>query len=549
VQDFSYLNSLINHTSAIIPDKLGEQFSRLADTIKDHTGEIDLAKKAKLLGRIFTSLALAGTVVEDIVEYLAIQSFIIQPEIQNRINALDGIHFTDEVANSAYQAVRNEINNFSINYYIEMSGIELDDLLDYAKFISKLVNVGGIPGLALWVGLDVVIDIIGDSNSFMFLTAIASLQQELAQQLRPMVNNLNANNIYYDATNKMIRLLSIQNVLDYTYYSIVYRIYEFNYASPSSWIRNGTYFVFGYYNTYSEFIAELQRILNFKLSESNWDRYLLFQPFYLADLGMCYSSGLINCSGNVLWLNEKTGEPLELNLELSLSPQKPSYQKGDQLELRVSTKDIFNNFADLNQNDVHFKINKGGTFLISSGNCYGANGNYVFTFQIDDKFSPGSYTIEVNVFSPGYRDESKTMSFDIVDSAAGHDFKIRCNPSPYNAYSPGNKVAFEIQIDNIGNFTENVTSHLTILGPNNYAFTYSENKGTLNKGGSTGLFTMYWPIPSNAVDGIYSVEAKVTGDSGDQDFSNNKISMVVDVSSSPPPPYGCYYFKWINMAY
>jgi hypothetical protein len=248
--------------------------------------------------------------------------------------------------------------------------------------------------------------------------------------------------------------------------------------------------------------------------------------------------------------NIKSNDPDESNVQFNVfgtgivkpDPQitiescqmdKSSYYTGESATLSVALKD--NSGYVVEGADVYYIIKNEANFVLKSGYCNDiGNGNYQSTFNVNDLGSTGSFNVEVSASKTGYLSGSCTTDFDVINQSVGHNLRLDQFYTNQTTYEPGDWASFSMQISNIGDFPENVTATLTVTGPNGYFYTKDENKGTLSPNYSTGIFSMSWPIPSNAPHGNYTVKGKASCLSGDEDFSDNTKTVTVSVYDNPP---------------
>ena len=209
-----------------------------------------------------------------------------------------------------------------------------------------------------------------------------------------------------------------------------------------------------------------------------------------------------------------------------------SYNTGDTAILYVSLQDYSG--SPLEGATVSYKVKDKNNITVKNGLCLDKeDGNYESTFKVDDLGKLGSFRVEVTASKTNYSDAKGTTTFDVVDPSLGHNLSLDFFSSSQSSYEPGDTASFSLQITNRGNYSEDVTATLTITGPNGFFDIVEEEKGRLDPNHSTGQFLMYWFIPSNSEYGVYTVEARASSLSGDEDYSDNKKFVNIGVYEQP----------------
>jgi len=207
---------------------------------------------------------------------------------------------------------------------------------------------------------------------------------------------------------------------------------------------------------------------------------------------------------------------------------KPAYNPGDSATISVSLQD--NSGNPLEGAAVSYNIKDSNSVIVKTDSCSdNGNGNYESTFSVNELGNTGTFSLEITASKVNYQSATGAITFDVVNPAIGHNLKLDLFTTNRTNYEPGSTASFELDISNIGDFSEDVTATLVITGPDNYLETIEDYQGTVEPGYGTGTFSMSWDIPSDAAHGSYAVEAKATSPSGDEDFTDNKKSIVIGV--------------------
>ena len=102
-----------------------------------------------------------------------------------------------------------------------------------------------------------------------------------------------------------------------------------------------------------------------------------------------------------------------------------NYYPGNEVNTNISIKDWLGNPLNVQENDCNVMVRDKNNYLILSGKCSKVNKNYAFNFLIDDRFSPGTYTIEVSAMKPGYQSAIASKTFTVeLPPGSGHDVGV-----------------------------------------------------------------------------------------------------------------------------
>jgi triacylglycerol esterase/lipase EstA (alpha/beta hydrolase family) len=235
-----------------------------------------------------------------------------------------------------------------------------------------------------------------------------------------------------------------------------------------------------------------------------------------------------------------------INLNLNVSTDKLIYEQGEGVTLTATVQDQFSNRVE--GASVTYLVKNSNDVTVISGSCTdNGNGQYSDTFYAPE--IDGSYVVDVTAVKSGYRTSSASTSFDVVKIAAGHNLRLKVLQLNRSSAEPGDSVQIKCQVDNKGEYTEDVNADILITGPG-YSFSDSVHIGTLEPGHTTGIETIYtWQIPSNANTGYYTTKVIVSGQSGDEDPSDNAKTTSVYVSTGEVPTYRAYYYEYRKMVW
>ena len=229
-------------------------------------------------------------------------------------------------------------------------------------------------------------------------------------------------------------------------------------------------------------------------------------------------------------------------ISIKVSLDKTTYSPSESAILTVTLKD-----EDLNPVEgatITYLVKNSDHVTVKSGSCSDkGNGNCEATFNAPETI--GSYTVEVTATKSGYEDASASASFSVINPAEGHNLRLTTLELNRNKAEPGDSVQIKCQIDNKGEYTEDVNVDIVISGPD-YSFSPSTiSIESLKPSHTTGIETIYtWDIPSDAKTGYYTIKVRAWSPSGDEDFSDNEKSTSVYVSTGEPPTYNAYYYEY-----
>ena len=230
------------------------------------------------------------------------------------------------------------------------------------------------------------------------------------------------------------------------------------------------------------------------------------------------------------------------SLNIALSLNKEVYSPSESATLTVTLTD--DDSKPIKDAAVSYLIKNTDDVTIKSGSCSDeGNGKYEAKFNAPE--TTGSYTVEVTATKSGYVDGFASTSFTVINPAEGHNIRLATLELSRNKAEPGDPVQIKCQIDNRGEYTEDVNVDIAISGPD-YSFSPSTiSVGSLKPSHTTGIKAIYtWNIPTNAKTGYYTIKVTAWSPSGDEDFSDNEKSTSVYVSTGEPPTYNAYYYEY-----
>ena len=231
-----------------------------------------------------------------------------------------------------------------------------------------------------------------------------------------------------------------------------------------------------------------------------------------------------------------------LQVCIQVSMNKTTYSPSESATLNVMLKD--ENLNHVEGASVTYLVRNLDEVIIKSGSCFD-KGNGKYEAKLNAPETTGSYTVEVTATKSGYADGFASTSFTVINPAEGHNIRLATLELSRNKAEPGDPVQIKCQIDNRGEYTEDVNVDIAISGPD-YGFSPSTiSLGSLKPSHTTGIKAIYtWNIPTNAKTGYYTIKVTAWSPSGDEDFSDNEKSTSVYVSTGEPPTYNAYYYEY-----
>jgi len=518
------LTSLINILRAtdqvIKPDKLKNAFEAWGKYVGNHKVYENINKYVQILKLMDIGINIESKVAQ----YFFLQSCIVEPLIEERINALESLieyldthGGIDQAIKDALSEVKADTTRIISDRNLQYTFLSPEALGDYITFIYELKQ--RVPDLVTFpylAAIEFVFGMLQDQDSILRSATLLSLQRLIGQYLVQLHRFFaDPSLVDYNMLNTYLFLANINTALNYSYLSVTYKIIDGN--STYDWFKQLVW------SSYGEDFEIAKQIIQGSMNNiisSTEDYALLHSPYFFGDWKQCSQE---ICFGAVEEIKKCVANAMEniIVKSIDLNPVQSSYQPNEQVFLSVKLEDIFAAF--INDASVGYDIKNNSNIVVKSGPLAPLDsGLYQGSLIVPD--IAGNYTIEVSAIKPGYRDGFGAASFIVNQPDPSLDASVEdvdwVNP-PLNDFQVdiGETIRGNILVRNYGTVTTDIPIVLEIVGTGRSSTTtvYSVEPGKTKISSLLGVNT------AGLTSGFYTIQVRADLP-GDSNANNNLVT-------------------------